>query len=73
MNEGIIAILVLAGLILALVLAVCWIALPFYVIGTNKRLDKIIKIMEGQGRGHGGLEDIGEGLSLDRRSHSAKN
>jgi len=48
METGITAVIILVGFILALIIVVCWIALPFHVLGTNKRLDKIIALLETQ-------------------------
>jgi hypothetical protein len=43
LNPGIVlALLLLVGLVLALVLVVVWLLLPFFVLGTNRRLDAIL-------------------------------
>ena len=34
--------------IFIVVLALLWMLLPFLIVGTNKRLDKIIKLLRGQ-------------------------
>lgn len=39
--EGLVAFWVVF-VILLLVLSVCWILLPFFILGTNKRLDRLI-------------------------------
>lgn len=51
--EGIIGILI----IIAVIIAILWILMPFLIMGTNNRLDKLIGLQEAAQESRGELAD----------------